>query len=194
MKRCSYCGAEYPDDATECAVDKTPFVADTTSTPQILSRTVESGLKLALLNGFGILLILLALFFAIGRLYAEHRMPPRQISNYIRFDVFTSTTPAPFIVLAAAVPIFFVCRARSRERRYGIISAIVIILIAGVLSLLTKIIPTMMMMWCLPALLFGRDSDSSFGFYFGAVLQIVIGAWLVIWFHPCRSSDKKDAT
>lgn len=25
MKRCSYCGAEYPDDATECAVDKTPF-------------------------------------------------------------------------------------------------------------------------------------------------------------------------
>ena len=26
MKRCSYCGAEYPDDATECAVDKTPLV------------------------------------------------------------------------------------------------------------------------------------------------------------------------
>lgn len=26
MKRCSYCGAEYPDDATECAIDQTPFV------------------------------------------------------------------------------------------------------------------------------------------------------------------------
>jgi hypothetical protein len=26
MKRCSYCGTEYPDDATECAIDKTPFV------------------------------------------------------------------------------------------------------------------------------------------------------------------------
>jgi len=25
MKRCSYCGAEYPDDAIECIVDKTPF-------------------------------------------------------------------------------------------------------------------------------------------------------------------------
>lgn len=25
MKQCSYCGAEYPDDATECAIDKTPF-------------------------------------------------------------------------------------------------------------------------------------------------------------------------
>jgi predicted amidophosphoribosyltransferase len=25
MKKCSYCGAEYPDDATVCAVDQTPF-------------------------------------------------------------------------------------------------------------------------------------------------------------------------
>ena len=25
MKNCPYCGAEYPDDATECAIDQTPF-------------------------------------------------------------------------------------------------------------------------------------------------------------------------
>jgi hypothetical protein len=25
MKRCSYCGAEYPDDALACAIDGTPF-------------------------------------------------------------------------------------------------------------------------------------------------------------------------
>ena len=25
MKTCSYCGAEYPDDAVECAIDHTPF-------------------------------------------------------------------------------------------------------------------------------------------------------------------------
>ena len=25
MKKCSYCGAEYPDDAVMCAVDHTPF-------------------------------------------------------------------------------------------------------------------------------------------------------------------------
>jgi len=25
MQQCSYCGAEYPDDATECAIDKTPL-------------------------------------------------------------------------------------------------------------------------------------------------------------------------
>jgi hypothetical protein len=25
MKKCSYCGAEYPDDAVMCAIDNTPF-------------------------------------------------------------------------------------------------------------------------------------------------------------------------
>jgi hypothetical protein len=25
MKKCSYCGAEYPDDAAMCAIDHTPF-------------------------------------------------------------------------------------------------------------------------------------------------------------------------
>ena len=25
MKKCSYCGAEYPDDAVMCAIDQTPF-------------------------------------------------------------------------------------------------------------------------------------------------------------------------
>jgi hypothetical protein len=25
MKKCSYCGAEYPDDAVRCAIDQTPF-------------------------------------------------------------------------------------------------------------------------------------------------------------------------
>jgi hypothetical protein len=28
MKKCSYCGAEYPDDALVCAVDQTPFDAE----------------------------------------------------------------------------------------------------------------------------------------------------------------------
>ncbi len=193
MKRCSYCGAEYPDDATECAIDRTPFVAATPAAPRMLTRTVESGLRLALLNGFGVLLILLALFFAIGRLYAEYRMPPQQMPGYVTYSILTSTAPAPFIILAAALPIFFVCRARSQERRVGIVSAAFILLIAAVLIVSAKIMPTIAMFWCLPALLIGQTSNSSFGYYFGAVLQIAIGAWLIIWFHPRASSDENNA-
>jgi hypothetical protein len=34
MKQCSYCGKEYPDDATECAIDATPFVEISPDTPE----------------------------------------------------------------------------------------------------------------------------------------------------------------
>ena len=193
MKACGYCGRKNEETAEHCSECATPFVADAPDTPKILTRTVESGLRLALLNGFGILLILLALFFTIGRLYAEYRMPPQQMPSYVAYSVFSSTAPAPFIVLVAAVPIFFVCRARSRQRRSGIITAVVIIGIAAVVIVLAKIMPMIVMFWCWPALLIGSATRSSFGFYIGALLQIVIGAWLVIWFHPHKSPDEKDA-
>jgi hypothetical protein len=73
------------------------------------------------------------------------------------------------------------------------ITAAVIIGLAAVLIALAKLKPMMVMLWCLPALLIGRNTDSSFGFYFGAVLQIAVGAWLVVWFHPCRTQDEKTA-
>jgi hypothetical protein len=48
-------------------------------------------------------------------------------------------------------------------------------------------------LWSFPALIIGRATDSAFGFYFGAALQIVIGAWIVIWFHPYKSPNEKGA-
>lgn len=40
MKQCSYCGAEYPDDAIECAIDKTPFLAIQREPPRLERRKV----------------------------------------------------------------------------------------------------------------------------------------------------------
>ena len=34
MKKCSYCGAEYPDDAVICAIDHTPFECPNEPQPQ----------------------------------------------------------------------------------------------------------------------------------------------------------------
>ena len=33
MKKCSYCGAEYPDDAVACAIDQTPFEVPSAPSP-----------------------------------------------------------------------------------------------------------------------------------------------------------------
>jgi membrane protease YdiL (CAAX protease family) len=41
MKRCPYCGKEYPDDATHCSIDRHPLPGDT---PQ-LSSTVEAAVE-----------------------------------------------------------------------------------------------------------------------------------------------------
>jgi hypothetical protein len=50
MKKCSYCGAEYPDDLTVCPVDKTPFEKDchlivgAESKAMLNKRTIPAGL------------------------------------------------------------------------------------------------------------------------------------------------------
>jgi hypothetical protein len=35
MKKCSYCGAEYPDDADMCAIDHTPFESPSEPSPPL---------------------------------------------------------------------------------------------------------------------------------------------------------------
>jgi hypothetical protein len=61
MKKCTYCGKEYPDTATVCAVDGQPLVPVGTApqsvqyrTPKLLSyiAPVKAGLVLGILYGF----------------------------------------------------------------------------------------------------------------------------------------------
>jgi hypothetical protein len=42
MKKCSYCGAEYPDDAVTCAIDQTPLEHLSAPTPPEPKRAEHS--------------------------------------------------------------------------------------------------------------------------------------------------------
>jgi hypothetical protein len=41
MKKCSYCGAEYPDDAVMCAIDHTPFECPSEPSPPPESERLD---------------------------------------------------------------------------------------------------------------------------------------------------------
>jgi len=48
MKRCSYCGTEYPDGATVCALDQTPFEEPRSVEAAPVARTIRRKIPLSL--------------------------------------------------------------------------------------------------------------------------------------------------
>jgi len=75
MKKCSYCGAEYPDDLVVCPVDQTPFEKDYQPIVETESKrrpvTNENRKRTQELRriGFQRLLVGVVLIFAVGVLY-----------------------------------------------------------------------------------------------------------------------------
>ena len=90
--------------------------------------------------------------------------------------------------------LFCLCAALgAKSSLLASITAVVTICIAAFLILLVKFEPMMIVFWNLPAglVFIGRDSVSPIIFYFGAVVQIAIGARLITWLHKGSSSDEK---
>jgi hypothetical protein len=70
MKKCSYCGAEYPDDAVVCAIDHTAL-----DSPPPLPEKQHSGLGIA---SFGISVavgVLMLVLFCLATILNAHRIP-----------------------------------------------------------------------------------------------------------------------
>jgi hypothetical protein len=72
MKKCSYCGAEYPDDAIVCAVDQTTFTTKSPATfADAASWTPHSPLALALTSGLAAFLICTGIYCAVGKVLLQ---------------------------------------------------------------------------------------------------------------------------
>jgi|ERR1022692_2444780 hypothetical protein len=188
MKACRYCGRQNNEEALHCSECATPFTVDSPSGG--LAPVLVSPLAFLITTGFGILLIALALFFAVGRALAEVGIIPGKPPTESVYSLFTSSMPAPFIALVVIYPVFLFCRARFLKARTFSTAAIVVLLV--VFSLLPRVVPASVWLWCAPASLFGGGSSSPFGYYFGAALQSAIGVWLLIWFRPQKSPDEHD--
>jgi hypothetical protein len=189
MKVCGYCGRQNDEAALYCSECATRFTVE--SPGRGLAPVQVPPLAFMITTGFGILLIALALFFAVGRALADVGILPGKPPGYSMYSLFTSGKPAPFIALIMIYPIFLFCRARFQTARA--INTVAIIALVAVFSVLPKVVPAAVRLWCVPALFFGGGSGSPFGYYFGAVFQSVIGVWLLFWFRPKNGPDGNNA-
>lgn len=182
MKRCEYCGKENEDLSASCFECGTPFP----STASGAVREPDQESTLLITSGLGALLIVTALFFVVGRILGQlgvfGNLPAAQQGAMYSF--FTSTKPAPFIVLAAIPLVFTLYRRRLSESRRGNAAAVVTCFLLIALALLPWITPAAVDLWCFPAVVLWQQGGSSAGCYIGAALQLAAGACLLLMFYP----------
>jgi hypothetical protein len=186
MKTCGYCGAQNDYNASQCGECGNPFPADSPSWHSVSALTSPLASEIA--TGAGVFLIIMALFFAVGRVLMEEKTLLAKLPNHYgsSYTFVTSLRPAPFIALAVIYPVFLLFRARFGKSR-ATRATILIALLACILSLLPRVVPIAACIWCLPASLVGSGSNSSLGYYFGVLVQMAFGALLLVRFRPQRS-------
>jgi hypothetical protein len=198
MKKCSYCGAENPDDAVVCAIDQTPFTAESPATfADAASWTPHSPLALALTSGLAAFLICTGVFFAVGRIMLDiwrvhHPVDLGMPANY--HDIGTFIHPAitwTMFSLGMLLFTFFVCYNRCQTELHGIITTITTLCIIALPTLGPMLAPSMAsFMMIAPVVLIGMSINVSAGYYIVAALQIVVGAWLLGWFRRKKPPNK----
>jgi len=188
MKKCSYCGAEYPDDAVVCATDQTPLTTDAPGKfADVVRWTPKSPLGLALTSGFAALLICTGIFYAIGRVMRDilrmHHVGTSVPANYDNVIFFHPAITWTLFSLGALLFTFFVCYNRCLKESHGIITAIITLGIIALLTLGPTFMPSLFsFLWFVPVVLFGMSTHLSAVYYIVAALQIFAGVWLLGWF------------
>ena len=183
MNVCGYCGAQNGDRVLRCEGCGNPFRVDSANQGPALMSPLASEVA----TGAGVLLIIMALFFAIGRIWGDTGTRSAVVHKNPLYTLVTTSTPAPFIALVAIYPVFVLWRARFGKSR-AVRATVLISLIGGVLWLLPKSFPYAMFVWCLPAVVFGVAAGS-IGFYFGALVQLAFGVSMLIRFRPRRNQE-----
>ncbi len=118
MKKCSYCGAEYPDDATVCATDQTPL--DSPSPEALSAKEPHSLLGIAsFCISLAVGLLMLMAVVAAGILN-QHRIPGERTYPGQMLVGFALIFLMAGDVVALSLGIAAVCQ-KARNRLFGIL-------------------------------------------------------------------------
>ena len=180
MKKCPYCGAEYPDDATVCAIDQTPFEEETPRSSENPRQFLQSPLGLAITTGLAILLINTGIYFAVGRVNLEifkALHPDNGVPRSIR-EIIILSKPIRWLLMVGFVAFTFTtCWMRCRKKPQAIVVAIITLAVTALL-----LYSGTLFVFAVPAFLIGLTTNSSAGYFIGSAMQLAAGAWLLGWF------------
>jgi hypothetical protein len=187
MKKCPYCGAEYPDDAIVCTIDQTPFEEEAPRASENFRKFLQSSVGLAITTGLAIFLINTGVYCAVGRAYLKiyEIFHPNDIAPPpVREIITTSTLIRWILIIGFAFFTVNVCRTYCGKQWQGIFVAIITFGITALLLLL----PGIALIILVPAFFIGLTTDSSAGYYIGSAFQIFFGAWLLGWLGRRKAS------
>jgi hypothetical protein len=116
MKKCTYCGKEYPDEATVCPLDQEPLVAQippASEVPTVSSATTTAKLELHEKIWIALPIALVAVGGAIGgacggAAWAANRVVFQKTQNPILRYVFTGLISASAVIVWLLVASIFV--------------------------------------------------------------------------------------
>jgi hypothetical protein len=173
---CVYCGRENGDEEAscrECGTDLQPPPQDPSGLPRY-----RSPVRVAFASGIGAALVCTAAICLAGRLFFDIA----EMANggpIGRPGIYgVGMTFVPFLLplaLGSSVFTFGACIARCPFRWLGVLTAI--IALVGAVAVLTS----RELRLALPAVLLGKATRSSLGWYLGATIQLGLGAWLLGW-------------
>ncbi len=182
MKSCGYCGRENGDEASRCNECGTalwcPDHVPSDEGSEVSVRRYDSSFHLSLKVGAAFVLIATAIFLVAARIVFDlvKVLHGGEIGKPGVYAVGMVAGIVALLVMAFVTPLLAVaCARRCRSTFQGVVTICVSgIAIFGFFSVRE-------LRWLLPGVVLGRVAGGAPSFYFGALIQLALGAWLLGW-------------
>lgn len=183
MKSCYYCGRECEVQALHCRECGTPFqvlAADSTGTPPHGANPVRhSSLGRAITSLLGAILVPTGVGFAAIRalfdIFEFANGGPIGKPGVYGLGMIAVVFMLPPVALGTLIFALAICRSRCQTRTQGFACAL------AVVAVVLAVVSAPETWFLFPAVLLGKLSQSSIGWYIGAAIQIGLGAVLLGW-------------